>query len=316
MGGLRTQRRVLLASALVIAASAAITGCGAGAGPGTRNVSVLVTANFGASRVGEVGQRRIPGSETVMSLLEQHFKVTTSYGGGFVDSINGRAGGSGRTAWFYYVNGIEAPKGAAGTAVNAGDHIWWDLHSWAATQTTPAVVGSYPEPFTNGIGGKEFSILVDCAAGMQQECDAIGSDVHHFGVKAADHTLATRSGSDSLAVVVGTWTQVHNIVAAHLISAGPQQSGVFAQFGGGGHTLRLENPLGDLARMLRGSVGLVAATGNGTLSAPTWFVTGTDAAGVRAAVGAFTKAHLDGHFAVAVDAGRVIPLPVTGSAGR
>jgi hypothetical protein len=64
-------------------------------------------------------------------------------------------------------------------------------------------------------------------------------------------------------------------------------------------------------------VGLVAATGNERLGQPTWFVTGTDTAGVMAAARAFTAAKLDGHFAIALSGDRVIPLPVpaTGDAG-
>ena len=42
---------------------------------------------------------------------------------------------------------------------------------------------------------------------------------------------------------------------------------------------------------------------------PVWFVTGTDDAGVAAAVQAFNAATLDQHFAVAVLGGEAIPLP-------
>jgi hypothetical protein len=43
---------------------------------------------------------------------------------------------------------------------------------------------------------------------------------------------------------------------------------------------------------------------------PVWFVTGTDAAGVSAALQAFNAETLDQHFAVAVIDGAAIPLPV------
>ena len=79
-----------------------------------------------------------------MRMLERSFQVTTRYGGGFVESIDGHAGDSSRRDWFYYVNGIEASPGAAGTAVHRGDRIWWDLHDWSATDSIPAVVGLVP----------------------------------------------------------------------------------------------------------------------------------------------------------------------------
>ena len=296
--------------AAIAAAGVLLGGCGFGAGPGTKDASVEVTSAFGTRTVGRAVERKVPGSETVMSLLERHFKVTTRYGGGYVESIAGHAAGPSHLDWFYYVNGIEAPNGAATTDVHAGDHIWWDLHDWTATDTIPAVVGSFPEPFTNGIGGKEFPTLVNCASGVQRACDIVGQTLHRAGVKAADQVLGTGSGSDSLAVVVGTWSQIRTVIAAELIAAGPAQSGVYARFAGGGQTLELEDPSGRVARTLHGSAGLIAATGAASLGQPTWFVTGTDDAAVLAAARAFTAPKLRNHFAVAVADGSVIPVPV------
>ena len=90
-----------------------------------------------------------------MSLLIRNARVVTRYSGGFVQSIDGVSGGRERgrpVDWFYYVNGSEAPLGAAATVVHPGDHIWWDRHDWSQTDHVPAVVGSFPEPFVNGIG--------------------------------------------------------------------------------------------------------------------------------------------------------------------
>jgi hypothetical protein len=298
----------MLAAAVVVAAL--LSGCGFGAGPGTKDASVLVTGNFGAQRYGDALETQVPGAETVMSLLQRHFKVTTRYGGGFAESIGGHAGSASHRDWFYYVNGIEAVAGAATTKVHAGDHIWWDLHDWTATDSIPAVVGSYPEPFTNGSGGREFPTLLNCGSGLQKACDIVGGALHRYGVKAADQVLGTGSGSDSLAVVIGTWTQIKGVIAAELIASGPRESGVYARFGSSGTTLELDSPAGRAARTLHGSVGLIAATGEASLGQPTWFVTGTDAAGVTAAARAFTATKLDHHFAVAVDGSTVIPVPL------
>ena len=271
---MRRTRSVSAAAALA-AVAALLSGCGIGAGPGTKQASVRVTANFGSELYGSAAEKQVPGSETVMSLLERHFKVTTRYGGGFVESIDGHSGGSGRRDWFYFVNGIQAPQGAATTDVHKGDHIWWDLHDWSVTDSVPAVVGSYPEPFTNGIGGKEFPTLLNCGAGVQNACNVVGDALHRYGVKAADQVLGTGSGSDSLAVVVGTWSEIKDVIAAQLIAAGPRQSGVYAYFvGSSGQALELLNPQGKVVRTLHGSAGLIAATGQPSLGQPTWFVTG------------------------------------------
>jgi Domain of unknown function (DUF4430) len=306
---LRTRSALLPVA--VLAAAALLSGCGLGGGPGTKDASVVVTGDFGSRAYGGAVEKRVPGAETAMSMLERHFKVTTRYGGGFVESIAGRSGSSSHRDWFYYVNGIEATKGAAATAVHAGDRIWWDLHDWTATDSVPAVVGSYPEPFTSGIGGRKFPTLLNCASGAQTACDDVGTALHKYGVKAADQILGTGSGSDSLAVVVGTWNQVKDVIAAQLIASGPRDSGVYAHFvGSSGQALELDSPKGDVVRTLHGSAGLIAATGDASLGQPTWFVTGTDPAGVMAAAKAFTAAKLERHFAVAVDGSSVIPVPI------
>ncbi|HET9102994.1 MAG TPA: DUF4430 domain-containing protein [Solirubrobacteraceae bacterium] len=307
---MRRRTRPVGLIAATVATAVLLGGCGLGAGPGTRNAQLLVTANFGTRHYGSVVERRVPGSETVLSLLERHFKITTRYGGGFVESIAGHSGSSNHLDWFYYVNGIEAADGAAATDVHAGDHVWWDLHDWAAAESVPAVVGSFPEPFTSGLGGHRFPTLLDCAPGVQTACDTVGADLHRLGVKAADQALGTGSGSDSLSVVIGAWRQLRSVLAAQLIAAGPRSSGVYARFTAGGSALALEDPHGRTVRTLRGSVGLIAATGQASISQPLWFITGTDRAGVLAAARALTVANLAHHFAVAVVGRSVMPVPL------
>jgi hypothetical protein len=310
----RQSKAIKLAGA-ALAVSAAVAGCGFGASPGTKDASVRVSQDFGSGVLGNALQKDVPSSETVLSLLRRHFKVTTSSNGSSVTSIDGHRGGTGHLEWSYFVNGIQPAKSAALTDVNKGDHIWWDLHDTTATNSIAAVVGSYPEPFTNGIGGKEFPTLLNCAPNAQAACNVVGEDLHHEGVKAADQILGTGSGSDSLAVVVGTWNQVKNVIAAQLISAGPSDSGVYGQFvGPQGQALELDDTMGEVARTLPGSVGMIAATGNERLGQPTWFVTGTDTKGVMAAARAFTAAKLDGHYAVAIKGNKVIALPVAAPA--
>lgn len=291
-----------------IVAVIVLGGCGLGAG--TRNASLLVTRDFGTHTVGQVTQRHVPGSETVMQMLERSFRVRTRYGG-FVESINGLSTAFPRLHWFFYVNGVEAQKGATETPVREGDRIWWDRHDKSAAGSVPAVVGQFPEPFTTGIGGRRYPTVLSCAPGVQAACTTVGNALTAAHVAVADQFLGTGSGSDSLTIVVGTWRQLHGVIAAELIAAGPAKSGVYARFAGpGGSVLELENPQGQAVATLRHNAGLIAATEQPSLNQPTWLVTGTDAAGVRAAARAFTPATLDGHFALAVDGQRVLPIPM------
>jgi Domain of unknown function (DUF4430) len=255
----------------------------------------------------------VPGSETVMRMLQRSFNVQTRYGGGFVESIDGLAGNGSRSDWFYYVNGVEAKQGAATTAVNRGDRIWWDLHDWSATDSIPAVVGSYPEPFERGVGGRRLPTTLECGANVGAACKRVTAALTADRVPVASQLIGTGSGPDTLGVVVGTWSEIRSEVAAALIANGPGASGVYARFTGpDGSSLQLLNPSGKVARTLGAGSGLIAATADSS-SEPTWLITGTDVAGVTAAAAALTQQALHDHFALAVQGNSRLPVPVEGS---
>jgi len=305
-----TRTRTVLAG---LAAALACGGCGLGPGPGTSGVTLTITRGFGSRQIAALTKRHVPGSETVMRMLERSYKVSTSYGGGFVDSIDGLHPTGARTDWFYYVNGVQAPKGAASTGIHAGDHIWWDLHDWSATDSVPAVVGSFPEPFVNGIAGRRYPVTVECAADVGSACKRVTAALNTAHVPAAPQLLGTGSGPDTLGIVVGTWSQIRGEVAAELIDYGPGASGVYAKFAGrDGTSLQLLNPHKQVVRTLGAGAGLVAATADSS-SVPTWMVTGTDVAGVDAAAAAVTPAALHDHFALAVDGTAKLPVPLQAS---
>lgn len=300
-------------AAIAIALAVAIAGCGVGAGPGTGDVSLTVTDNFGTHRLAFADAAHVPGSETVMRMLERHFSVGTRYGGGFVESIDGNSGSSAQRDWFYYVNGVQADQGAATTAVHRNDRIWFDLHDWRATDSIPAVVGSYPEPFTNGYGGKRYPVTIECGSGVNAACKRVTASLSAAGVPVASQLIGTGSGPDTLGVVVGTWREVAPEVAAELIAHGPGASGVYAKFSGpAGDSLELLNPDGQVARTLGAGAGLIAATADSS-SAPTWLITGTNVAGVTAAAAALNERSLHDRFALAVDGATQLPVPVQGA---
>ncbi len=248
-----------------------------------------------------------------MRMLERSFRVGTRYGGGFVESIDGLSGSSAQSDWFYYVNGVQAKQGAATTDVHRGDQIWWDLHDWSATDSIPAVVGSYPQPFLNGIGGRRLPTTVECAGDVGAACKQVTGALNAAKVPAAPQLIGTGSGPDTLGVVVGTWNEVRSELAAQLVAHGPGASGVYAHFTGpGGGRLALEDAQGTVIRTLRAGAGLIAATADSS-SAPTWLVTGTDVAGVTAAAHALTPQALHDHFALAVQGSQRLPVPLTAS---
>ena len=299
---------------IVLALTLGLAGCGLGAGESEDGGATLrVTRDFGAREVGDAGQDPIPGGETVMRFLQRDFEVQTRYGGGFVQSINGIAGGSanGRSVdWFYFVNGVLAEDGAAAHELSSGDRVWWDHRDWEATMDVKAVVGSWPEPFLSGEGGKKIPVRLDCANDAQAACDEVAKRLEDEGVKVGGRSaVASPGGEGLLRVKVGTWAEVRKDPAVRELEKGPGASGVFARPSEDGTSIALLDPAGEEAGSLGAGDGLVAATRLGG-EAPTWIVTGTDAAGVDAAAAQLSDDALAQHFAIAVRAGRPEPLPV------
>ena len=303
------RRRALLLCVLV--AVLALAGCGVGAGDAPSGVKLTVTDGFGARTILEEPVADVAGGETVMRLLQRNAKVETRYGGGFVQSIGGLAGGRDRGRqidWFYFVNGSLAPKGAAATRVRPGDRIWWDRHDWSATSDTPAVIGSYPEPFVNGLSGKRLPTRIECDERAKASCDVVRDKLAAHDVLAARSRPLTEGGSESLRVVVGVWSDVNDDRALRLLDGGPRASGVFARFEDGGRRLVALDAKGRPARTLGPGTGLVAAL-RYEKEAPTWAVTGTDAAGVRAAAAALEESIVAEKFALAISDELPVALP-------
>lgn len=296
----------------------ALAACGVGPGKGSGDVRLLVTRDFGTRQVGDVPAAQAPGSETVMRYLQRNFTVRTRYGGGFVQSIDGLAGGHDRgrpVDWFFSVNGVEATQGAGAIKLHPGDRVWWDRHDWSATMRVPAVVGSYPEPFLHGSDGKRWPVRIECArGGATSACDAVAKRLGDDGILAAQSTTGAEGGQDTLRVLVGPWSGIREDVAAGLLEKGVRASGIYARFLDRGRRLQLLDAKGEVVRTVGAGAGLIAATRHQD-DAPTWFVTGTDAAGVKAAVQAFDEGDLANRFALAVVADRGVPLPVEAGAG-
>ena len=156
------------ALAVALAAAPACGGCGLGAGSGVGSVDYTVTRDYGRTVVLDRRIDDVKESDTVIRLLDRNATISTRYGGGFVQSIDGTAGGSsgGRYLdWFFYVDGVESPEGAADRTLEGGDRVWWDYRDWTAAMNVPAVVGSWPQPFAGGYDGRRHPVRVECRGG-------------------------------------------------------------------------------------------------------------------------------------------------------
>ncbi len=304
-------RRLVLLALLLVALCAG--GCGLGAGESQEGGATLtVTRDFGTRKVGTDTAKPIPGGETVMRMLQRDFDVETRYGGGFVQQINGIAGGreDGRPVdWFYYVNGILAEDGAAAHPLAVGDDVWWDHHDWSASADVRAVVGAFPEPFVSGVAGKRLPVRLDCARAAEDACDEVAARLGEAGVKAGRSAAGGFGGEGLLRIKVGVWPDVRRDATVRRLEEGPKASGVYARLSAAGDTLALLDPEGKTVRTLGAGSGLVAATKLGG-EAPTWVVTGTDDVGLAAAAAQLDADALGDRFAIAVEDGRPVPLPI------
>ncbi|MFN8216874.1 MAG: DUF4430 domain-containing protein [Solirubrobacterales bacterium] len=299
-------RNAVVAAALLLAALAA-TGCGLGPGADSGSVRLTVTHEFGAQPVLEKNVE-VKESATVMRVLEGAAKISTRYGGGFVQSIDGSAGGErgGRFYdWLYFVDGLEASIGAADYPLRGGERIWWDYRDWTAASHVPAIVGSFPAPLSGGYGGRRHPVKVICAGGGSA-CGTAREALERAGVELADG-----EPRGAIRVLVGPWERLRSDPAAKQLAAGPAESGVYAKFeaGAGGERLHGLDPAAAEARAFPAATGLVAATRRFE-APPTWLVTGATPAAVRAAAAALEESKLRDHYAVAVEGDRVTPLPV------
>jgi hypothetical protein len=125
----------------------ALAACG-GTAPTTGTATLWVTRDRGRD---VLLVRKVPAGLTAMQALDRMADIQTTYGGRYVQSIDGIDGSlDSQHDWFYFVNGIEADRSAAEVRLEPGDIEWWDYRSWAKRMQQPVVVGAFPEPFRHG----------------------------------------------------------------------------------------------------------------------------------------------------------------------
>ena len=315
-GSKSARRAPSFAGAAALLAASVLAACGAGPGQSLEGGARLeVTRDFGHRFLG--GTARIANvneGDTVMRFLEKTHDVETKFGGGFVDSIDGiRGNRADRQDWFYFVNGIEAGKGAADFGLSRGDRVQWDYRSWREAMRVPAIVGAYPEPMVSGSEGKRLPVRVQCAEQDSAACKEVMKRLSEDKVTATSSALQGAAGEDSIRVLVGPWSVLREVRGAAAIERGPRASGVYARFRG--DSLELLDPDGRVDRVAPPGTGLVAATEGGT-SGIVWVVTGLDDGAVVRAAQGLDERRLHGAYAVAETPEAPVRLPVVRKPGE
>jgi hypothetical protein len=202
-----------------------------------------------------------------------------------------------------WVNGVAA---GTGETVHGGDRVWVDTA--AASTRTPAVVGSFPEPFLHGIDGKRLPVRIECADARGAVCRQVSDRLTSYDIPAARGGLQTARAEETLRVLVGPWTDLRPDPAVSALERGPRASGVYARVAPDGRSIAVLDASGRVTKTLGAGTGLVAATQRPD-ERPTWVVTGTDAAGVASAARAFEEGTLEHRFALAVSDDLPVALP-------
>ena len=301
---------------------AALSACSSPPSPetGVITVSVVATQNFGQKLMfAEVLE--VPEGTSAMAALQKVAETETAYGGGFVNAINGvRSGFTGgqkaKTDWFVYINGIQSNTGALDYKLHDGDIQHWDFHNWSFHQFIPAIVGDFPEPFLRGYGGIVHPTIIVFQDGWQEDAQRVAYKLNHLGlenvpIRGINELQENEKESYNL-MLLGT-PDFPPIAELNQVW---MRLGFYAHFQDG--MLEVFDSGGEPAAEYGAGAGVIQATqslwnpkGIGVCENTVWIVSGSDTAGVKAAVN--TLVYHDNDFryayAVVIAAGEVIRVP-------
>ncbi len=281
------------------------------------NVKVVATLDFGGQIILEKNTTWQEGL-TAMEALKTVANVETTYGGGFVDGINGYAskfsgGGGEKVDWFYTLNGFPAGRGAQDYVLGAGDIQIWDYHEWAYYGRTCAV-GAFPEPFVHGFGGVVRSTIIVYEGGSEQAAQNIAARLREEGADNVSviplDKLTESEKEQSHLILVGTRTfePIDFVLGLH------SRLNIYTYIEDGNVVVE---DMGGKTKAL-GKGGIIVATnspwnprGTGTNENIVWVIAGTSADEVdnAAEVVSKTPEELQYFYAAASVGGEVVRVP-------
>jgi len=282
-------------------------------------VRVIATRDFGRELMFDE-RLELPPDASAMAALEQVAEVETTYGGGFVDAINGIHSGFNENGekrdWFFYINGIQSNVGALDYQLQPGDVEHWDYHDWTFQQSIPAIVGAFPEPFLHGYDGRKRSTIVVYSDNLIEEAEELEKGLAPLRLDdvsiSGTAELPVSAKESSNLVLLGT---ADNELIMEL-NQNWKKLGFFAHFENG--SLVVLDARGETDKTYGAATGLIQATqnpwnprGTGACENAAWMVTGTDDRGVRNAIEALLRNHaqLQYAFAIVIANGEIIKIP-------
>lgn len=312
-----------------VVAGGLLAGCGQSDEEPT-GARVLVTSGQGTANVLDRSGITVEDGEPALKVLQRTADVELSADGTTIESIDGTKADDGR-AWSFWINGVEIRSGGLKTGqdinvqqrpvvatpqtaeVHDGDTVWFDLRQDPDVGQPRGVVGTFPEPFLHGFEGQRWPVRVECTEPRSTECRAVRDVLVDYGIPAVSNRLRTSYNPESTRISVGLWADVREDPAAQLAERGPKDSGIYAVPSKDGREIALLDPAGETVETAGPGTGLIFASRYRD-ETPSWAVTGTDMAGLKAAVEAWSADVLLRHYAVVVRDQNVTGLPITRAA--
>ena len=159
----------------VLVALVLLAGCGGSAGGEEGTAELWVTRDRGSTLLLET---TVDADQSLMRALAAETDLETSYGGRYIQGIDGVEGSLGaQSDWFWFVNGYEGDRSAASYRLRDGDVAWVDYREWEREGEARVVVGAFPEPFVHGYAGKTRPVAVRYAQGHSERARELAQQV-------------------------------------------------------------------------------------------------------------------------------------------
>lgn len=282
--------------------------------PGEK-VHLVVTRDYGKATI---FNQWLPVLEKqdALSLTAKYLDVKTSYGGSFINAINGlESGYTGKMAlkrqkydWFFYFNGVLAGTGAGDVKIKSGDVVWWDYHDWGSSTFTPAIIGAFPHPFSNGV-------VLAYSASAKDAASLLATGFGNRGIKRVqlqevnDEIINKRAHP---VIVLGLREEIMALSAIQALNSNPQRTGLFCGFTDSGFKL-LDVAMQEGRTVKGGDSACIEATASGMGDAnPLWLVIAENEKGLQRAVNYLSEGSInpDCAWGVLLETQGLTPLPL------
>ncbi len=277
-------------------------------------VHLLVTRDYGEAMIFNQWVQ-IQEQQDALSLTTAYLDVKTSYGGSFVNSINGlesgytgKIGKREKADWFLYFNGVLVGTGARDIKVKKGDVVWWDYHDWGSSTFTPAMIGAFPHPFSKGV-------LLAYSPSAQDAAGLLATGLSSRGIKKVqlqevnDEIIKKRPHP---VIVLGLREEIMALSAIQALNSNPQRTGLFYGFNDSGFKL-LDAAMQEGRTLEGGDYACIGASASGLGDAnPLWLVVAEDERGLKRAVSYLSQGSIkpDCAWGVVLGPQGLTPLPL------